>query len=141
MTTRPEALITTPTEAAYCPDCDQYGGARFESDRPTFAHCPQCGSTCLLDQRSPFEVLADARLNAFALDLDPGVRMERQDVVERVKKVCEASLCSCSDCASWRRRTGFAQIVPNYDLLTADHDKAQRPIAPRVVEIEGEEPF
>lgn len=107
MTSRPEALISTPSENTRCDSCERLAyeervihGVRYEGDAvgETFAHCPECGSTDLTDDRSPWTVLLDAIRNVEATD-DVLVRMGRQDVVFRVRQVAEAaSPCECGEC-------------------------------------------
>lgn len=101
-TTKPEALVSSPDHATICPDC-LATGERYPGEDPSaaryFAHCPQCGTTDLLDVRSPFEVLGEAVRNAEAAGLDPVVRLGRLDVVERVRRVAlKANPDHCSDC-------------------------------------------
>lgn len=143
-TTKPEALLTTPAEDAQCPECwrrylaDLDWVESFPEDehairpvRPTcsrfspeeFAHCDVCGSTSLVDVRSPFRVLAEAIENAKAeidfsdhpvfsglspvalAGIEATARMERMDVVERVRAIASATPAGhCSDCTTWAAR-------------------------------------
>ena len=116
---KPEALLTTPSECTWCPLCERAGVRFFEAGDPTpndepmnpeFAHCPECGSTELLDVRSPFEVLAEANRNACDGTIDPGLRMARQDVAFRVAAIVSSipadHLDGCDDCRRWARIVG-----------------------------------
>lgn len=142
---KPEALISTPAEFAECPRChaDWFAGweayaeladlypedypmaaapaaptcSRFGGAIVEFAHCDTCGSTDLVDTRSPFEVYMEAVANidkasevyyasALAIMSDTvremavaQARLERMDVVERVGRFLEdADKSHCSDC-------------------------------------------
>lgn len=100
---RTETLLTTPAENAYCPDCNSHSGTRYPGDTATFPHCKLCGSTGLLDDRSPWEVLAEARRLAAEPDLDPHIHLGRLDAVERIKRIAEAETdCECMDCRRFR---------------------------------------
>lgn len=140
---KPEALISTPAEAAQCPPCmadydarwDQTRGyegwstedrAEFAGPMPTcsrfdalpgeaFAHCNLCGSTDLVDTRSPFEVLAEAVANVALVKGDDEAsilrRFDRQDVVERVRSIAaQADPGHCSDCTTWATRAAVQGV-------------------------------
>lgn len=103
------ASIATPAEATTCPKCERFvdegegfwvpvTGVRYEGDTNTYAHCPECGRTDLLDTRSPFEALADAR-RLLAEATDVHVSMVRFDLVEAIERVtATADPAHCADC-------------------------------------------
>jgi hypothetical protein len=111
--TRIPALVTTPAANSHCDDCERLAdalvtGIRYPGDRATFPHCPSCGSTDLRDDRSPWEIAHEARVNAMAAE---GVlRWDRLDVADRVLRVAVASTCACGDCQDWRRRFAAARF-------------------------------
>ena len=122
--TKPEALLTTPADNAECPKCmadfladfldpvraDLAGPyptcSRFSSGE--FAHCDLCGSTDLVDTRSPWEVLREAEANV-AQAIRDGLATEivwgRRDVADRVKDLAaQVPADHCSDCRRFARR-------------------------------------
>lgn len=106
-TTKPEALITTPTdECLACARYEEFGTARRFAENE-FAHCGLCGSSDLVDTRSPFEVLAEARRNVAAVEGDDEAailrRWDREDVVRRVEAVVAASGLTADHCSDCRR--------------------------------------
>lgn len=95
MTPKPQALLTTPADAAWCSECE-VSGIRYGGDVRTYPHCPLCGTTDLLDTRSPWEVLAEAKgLVQEALDKNLPVEtyMSRQDTAHEVARVAALSDC------------------------------------------------
>lgn len=112
--TYPEALITTPDHNSHCEDCGTLG-RRCPGDSlgASFAHCPSCGSTDLVDDRSPFEVLIEAHRNWVAVlpvDERSAMRkMDRFDTMRRVAKIAaEADPQHCGDC---ERKSAVAQHI------------------------------
>lgn len=115
---RPEALVSSPAENTRCDNCERLAfeervihGVRYPGDvrGVTFAHCPECGSTDLTDDRSPFEVLAEAIANWEAAT-DVEVKMGRFDVVFRVAAV-EGDPEHCSDCHAFAARAQRALVA------------------------------
>lgn len=152
-TTHPEALISTPAEDAQCPACwaeykyaldrlEQDPGlypapafptcSRFEAEAGTaeFPHCDVCGSTDLVDLRSPFQVLAEAVANIEAVapvveassvlsflsdearaEIVASTRLHRMDVAERVRAIAaQADPGHCSDCTTWAVRVAVGGV-------------------------------
>lgn len=124
--TKPEALLTTPAENAECPRCTAdalaYGEPLPTASRfaPTeFAHCDSCGSTDLVDTRSPFTVLREALANIETVEatvnaapalaalsqeardqIIASTRMARMDVAESVRRIAAAAAdpAHCGEC-------------------------------------------
>lgn len=106
-----ETLLTTPAENAYCPDCKEHSGTRHPGTTATFPHCKLCGSTSLLDDRSPWEILFEAKALAARPGLDVEIRWGRQDAVERIaRQAAEADAADpdheCMDCRKFRPLAG-----------------------------------
>lgn len=117
---RPAALISTPAENSWCEAC-QVQGVRYASEfgPASFAHCPSCGSTDLVDDRSPFEVAAEALENwtATAKGDDPHLAMARYDAAEAaVRSAVAAEADHCGDCATQYARLRILAIRLGWPL-------------------------
>lgn len=106
---KPYALITTPAEASQCPECrdDQdfpVVGIRYPDAPNTYPHCPVCGTTSLIDTRSPWEVMAEALKLVDEPGIDPGLKMQRRDNLDEICRVAVAVAddCQCMDCRKFR---------------------------------------
>lgn len=118
-TQRPEALISSPADNTRCDECELRSfeeriihGVRYEGETESFAHCPECGSTELTDDRSPFEVLREAWAN-YQASTTPEQGINRFDVVVRVAAIADkADRDHCEDCT--RNARWAESIIPQF---------------------------
>jgi hypothetical protein len=100
------ATPLTPVENCRCDECDYRLDTVVPAkrwDAAEFAHCTECGSTDLRDDRSPFEALVDAvRWEAAATDINR--RIVRQDFARTIKAIADqADPNHCADCTHFAR--------------------------------------
>lgn len=107
-----EALVSTPAEFTECRECGSWNddrtffqpaiGVRYPGDEAGryFAHCPECGTTDLIDVRSPWEILAEAKRNVAAPGIDVETRWNREDIASRIEALSAdfPAADHCSDC-------------------------------------------